>query len=145
MTAITTLTRALESKLTPVDEEDSPAKQMGLDKFPNTFQLNWDQKVEKNELLSQDKYLKTMQESYNMTMLLQSQKRGQVHEQIRSKALANVYRQKYAIPEDLRVRKPDRDMREVLASSQTVEKVRHMAETSIHPALIFIDKDLNDS
>jgi len=58
--------------------------------------------------------------------------------------MINVYRKMYDIPEDLMVRKPDREIRMALADSEAIKRVQKMAENSIHPSLIFFEKDLDD-
>lgn len=58
--------------------------------------------------------------------------------------MMNVYRSKYGIPEDLMVRKPDKEIRMTLQDSEAIAKVQKMAERSIHPSLIFFEKDLED-
>ena len=55
-----------------------------------------------------------------------------------------MYRKKYNIPEDLMVRRPDRDIRLAMEHSEAIEKVRLMAENSVHPSLIFFEKELSD-
>jgi hypothetical protein len=72
------------------------------------------------------------------------QKKNLIHEQIRSKATMNIYRKTYGIPEDLMVRRPDPEIRDAMKNSETLEKVRMMAENSIHPSLIFFEKNLPD-
>ena len=72
------------------------------------------------------------------------QKKHLIHEQIRSKATMNIYKKTYGIPEDLMVRKPDQEIRSAMKNSVTLDKVRMMAENSIHPSLIFFEKDLPD-
>jgi len=76
--------------------------------------------------------------------MVKQNKRNLVHEQLRQKAVMNLYKKKYDIPEDLMVRKPDRDIRMAMANSSTVDKVARMAEHSVHPSLIFFEKDLDD-
>lgn len=46
-----------------------------------------------------------------------------IHEQVRKKAMMNVYRSKYGIPEDLMVRKPDVEMRMALQDSEAIAKI----------------------
>jgi len=67
-----------------------------------------------------------------------------IHEQVRKKAIMNVYRNKYGIPQDLMVRKPDVEIRMALKDSEAIAKIQKMAERSIHPSLIFFEKDLED-
>lgn len=54
----------------------------------------------------------------------------------------NVYRERYDIPIDLMVRKPDPDITASVKSSETIRKVVHLDMTSISPQLIFFTKHL---
>ena len=54
----------------------------------------------------------------------------------------NVYRKKYDIPADLRVRKADRDIRAAVESSEALKRVENMLAKSIHPSLIFFEKGM---
>ena len=42
------------------------------------------------------------------------------------------------------VRKPDKDIRMAMADSTTIDRVARMTENSIHPTLLFFEKDLDD-
>ena len=61
------------------------------------------------------------------------------------KATMNVYKKQYDIPNDLMVRRPDREIRMSMEHSETLERVRMMAEHSIHPSLLFFEKELSDN
>ena len=54
----------------------------------------------------------------------------------------NVYRKRYDVPDDLRVRKSDRDIREAVRSSEALVRVQKMLDDSIHPSLLFFEKDM---
>lgn len=77
-------------------------------------------------------------------MLITKNKHNLVHEQLRQKAVMNVYRRRYDIPDDLMVRKPDKEIRLAMQNSTTIDKVASMAEHSIHPSLLFFERDLDD-
>jgi hypothetical protein len=61
-----------------------------------------------------------MQRSWDTHQLLTTRKQNLIHEQVRKKALMNVYRRKYDIPEDLMVRKPDHEIRMALNDSEAI-------------------------
>ena len=107
------------------------------------FELNWDQTVKKHELKGEEKVIADLQQHLDTTKLIHK-KKNLIHEQVRNKAMMNIYRKKYNIPEDLMVRRADTDIRMAMESSETIDKIRRMAENSIHPSMIFFEKELND-
>lgn len=145
-TAVETLAKALDDVIVNEQAEDSEsmAKKLGLENFEAQFNLSWDKTIKKEELKNPDKVLTEMQRSWDTHQLLTTRKQNLIHEQVRKKAMMNVYRKKYDIPEDLMVRKPDHEIRMALNDSEAVQKVQRMAERSIHPSLIFFEKDLDD-
>ena len=46
--------------------------------------------------------------------------------QQRKKVIENVYRKRYDIPDDLRVREADRDIRAAVESSEAIQRVENM-------------------
>lgn len=54
----------------------------------------------------------------------------------------NLYRQKYGIPDDLMVRKADRDIRYAVEHSEAVDRIGSMLENSIHPSFLFFEKGM---
>ena len=56
----------------------------------------------------------------------------------------NIYRRRYQIPNDLMVRKADRDIRMAVESSEAIKKLEKLIENGIHPSLIFFQKDLSE-
>lgn len=120
------------------------AKKLGLENFQAQFDLSWDKTIKKEDLMKPDKVMSDMQRSWDTHQLLTTRKQNFIHEQVRKKALINVYRRKYDIPEDLMVRKPDHEIRMALNDSEAILKVQRMAERSIHPSLIFFEKDIED-
>ena len=53
-----------------------------------------------------------------------------------------MYRDKYDIPLDLMVRKADKEIRQAVDTSEALEKVNHLINSSIHPSLIFFEKEM---
>ena len=64
--------------------------------------------------------------------------------QQRKKVIENVYRKKYDIPDDLRVREADRDIRAAVESSEAIQRVENMLQKSIHPSLIFFEHGMDE-
>ena len=54
----------------------------------------------------------------------------------------NIYRRRYQIPNDLMVRKADRDIRVAVESSEAIKKLESLITNGIHPSLIFFAKDM---
>ena len=54
----------------------------------------------------------------------------------------NIYRRRYDIPNDLMVRKPDKDIRMAVADSDALKKLESMLQYGVHPSLIFFQKDM---
>ena len=61
---------------------------------------------------------------------------------MRRKVIKNLYRERYDIPTDLMVRKPDVDILKTVKTSESLFRVREMEEKSINPSLIFFEKGL---
>ena len=60
------------------------------------------------------------------------------------KVIMNIYRKRYGVPDDLMVRKADKDIRMAVSDSQALKKLSLMLETGIHPSLIFFEKGLQE-
>lgn len=61
---------------------------------------------------------------------------------MRRKVIKNLYRERYDIPIDLMVRKPDNDITATVKTSESLIRVMEMEEKSINPSLIFFQKGL---
>ena len=70
--------------------------------------------------------------------------RDRISLQQRKKVIENVYRKRYDIPDDLRVRKADRDIRAAVESSEAIQRVDNLLVKSIHPSLIFFEHGMNE-
>ena len=55
-----------------------------------------------------------------------NQDRNSVSLEARKKVMMNVYRKRYDIPDDLRVRKADREIRAAVESSEAIQRVENM-------------------
>ena len=55
-----------------------------------------------------------------------NQDRTSVSLEARKKVMMNVYRKRYDIPDDLRVRKADREIRAAVESSEAIQRVENM-------------------
>ena len=54
----------------------------------------------------------------------------------------NIYRRRYDIPNDLMVRKADKDIRMAVSDSEALKKLESMLANGIHPSLIFFQKEM---
>lgn len=61
------------------------------------------------------------------------------------KVIMNLYRKKYGIPDDLRVRKPDADIRMAVHDSEAIKKLELMLEQGLHPSIIFFEKGMSET
>ena len=61
-----------------------------------------------------------------------------------SKVIKNIYRKRYDIPEDLKVRKPDADIRAAVNDSEALKKLQYMVQSGLHPSLIFFEKGMQE-
>ena len=55
-----------------------------------------------------------------------NQGRDSVSIDARKKVMMNVYRKQYGVPDDLRVRKADREIRAAVESSEAIQRVENM-------------------
>jgi hypothetical protein len=73
---------------------------------------------------------------------LHNRARKFLSEDMRKKVTMNLYRQQYGMPNDLMVREADVELRHAVKSSQALKATEKLYNTSLHPSLIFFDKNL---
>ena len=60
------------------------------------------------------------------------------------RVIRNVYQKRYDIPEDLRVRKADRDIRMAVRHSTALKRMESLVVKGIHPTLIFFENNMTE-
>ena len=72
-------------------------------------------------------------------------KQGNIVSELQRKVTRNIYKHRYDIPNDLRVREADADIKMAVRDSQAIKRLEKMAETGIHPANIFISNGMTET